>query len=416
MQAFRKLDVYAQALMVLLFSHAAAVGVYRSFSAGRNDWDMTEWLINYAGGFVRRGLIGEIIYGVSAKTNIPANYLAIAISVAVFLALIGWFAWRSAGRISALVLCSPILLGSAAYVGFIVRKDALEVFFLALCLATARSKANLLLKCVAMNVIGVFAILCHEEFFFIGFPAMVMVFYLSSRKSLLRSVAIFSPVILAFVLVSIYHGNAATSVAINASLANLWHQIDPGDCCVQTPSAEIAAIGWTLKEALPTSGLAQFTLGKLAVPIWICTIALCFIYLVALVEKRKGGGEGDPDALDEKSRLLVTLAFQLFVMSPMFAISWDYGRLIFMWTASSVAIYLIGVDWSAPLAARATARAKRLLERRRLPWKPRAWHLFFFGIPGFYWTVITFAQTSPVGSISPQHAERVVTYLSHLLH
>ena len=29
---------------------------------GINYWQFTEWLINYEGGFVRRGLLGEILY------------------------------------------------------------------------------------------------------------------------------------------------------------------------------------------------------------------------------------------------------------------------------------------------------------------------------------------------------------------
>ena len=51
-----------------------------SFHWGHDSWQMTEWLINYAGGFVRRGLPGEVILQIAEQTKIQGNYLVIFIS------------------------------------------------------------------------------------------------------------------------------------------------------------------------------------------------------------------------------------------------------------------------------------------------------------------------------------------------
>ena len=43
-----------------------------------NSWKIGDWLINYQGGFVRRGLLGELIYQVSFFTHIdPGLYVII---------------------------------------------------------------------------------------------------------------------------------------------------------------------------------------------------------------------------------------------------------------------------------------------------------------------------------------------------
>jgi len=39
------------------------------------DWTTSEWLINYQGGFVRRGLIGEIIFQIYLLSDVPLRFL-----------------------------------------------------------------------------------------------------------------------------------------------------------------------------------------------------------------------------------------------------------------------------------------------------------------------------------------------------
>ena len=39
------------------------------------DWTTSEWLINYQGGFVRRGFAGEILYQMNNLINVPLRYL-----------------------------------------------------------------------------------------------------------------------------------------------------------------------------------------------------------------------------------------------------------------------------------------------------------------------------------------------------
>ena len=70
--------------VVLLFG-AIINHIRKSLVWGHDSWQITEWLINYAGGFVRRGLPGEALYYLSAKLGIQANHIAIAVSLALYL-------------------------------------------------------------------------------------------------------------------------------------------------------------------------------------------------------------------------------------------------------------------------------------------------------------------------------------------
>lgn len=53
------------------------VGIFSSYLE-HNPWTMGDWLINYQGGFIRRGFLGEIIYQISYFTHInPGIYVVI---------------------------------------------------------------------------------------------------------------------------------------------------------------------------------------------------------------------------------------------------------------------------------------------------------------------------------------------------
>ena len=51
------------------------------------SWGVSEWLINYQGGFVRRGLAGEILYRLYQIHPYPVPYLIIGISVVCLVGL-----------------------------------------------------------------------------------------------------------------------------------------------------------------------------------------------------------------------------------------------------------------------------------------------------------------------------------------
>src|SRR6266446_6911984 len=73
-----------------------------------NTWQISEWLINYQGGFVRRGLPGEIILALSKQGINP--YLAIiGLSFSIWLLLLLVLLKLSAYRgFPPLIICSQL--------------------------------------------------------------------------------------------------------------------------------------------------------------------------------------------------------------------------------------------------------------------------------------------------------------------
>ena len=48
------------------------------------DWTTSEWLINYQGGFVRRGLVGEFLFQIGNFINIPLRYLVFIFEIIIY--------------------------------------------------------------------------------------------------------------------------------------------------------------------------------------------------------------------------------------------------------------------------------------------------------------------------------------------
>src|ERR1700761_3094784 len=101
---------------------------------GHHSWSMTELLLNYGGGFVRRGLEGQILFVASSVTHIPENYLAIAVSLLAFAAVYAWFFVKGRDAVPQHLLVSAVLLGAPLYGDFVLRKDVINIGALIVCL------------------------------------------------------------------------------------------------------------------------------------------------------------------------------------------------------------------------------------------------------------------------------------------
>ncbi len=74
----------------IFFSILIIVGIPLNLYKNRfydNSWTVGEWLISYAGGFVRRGLPGEIIHFISNKYYFSPIYIVWFFSVIALISL-----------------------------------------------------------------------------------------------------------------------------------------------------------------------------------------------------------------------------------------------------------------------------------------------------------------------------------------
>jgi len=388
-------------LIVGFFLIATIEQFYKSLSWGHDNWCMTECLINYAGGFVRRGLPGELALSVSSISGTPPNIIVVITCLLLLAGLILFYCRKATKKLPAFLIASPIVLGIPAYNDFLVRKDTLCIAILILCLIIEKTKHSIVLKNILINLLGIAAILSHEGFIFYGFLSIIAFRYFQSEKKLLSTIVSFSPMILAFCVSSIYHGNELTAVAINKSLVTVWHNIDPSDKDINVPSCAITSLKYSLTNCpwMGYSVLWEISYHIYTPIAWLTTIIICYVYLLEfIVLNPSETNETIRSHEVEKSRLFVILTAQLIFISPLFIIGWDYGRWIFLWTASSLAIYLLGLNWNDQYLIKVTAYVAECQKKIRLPWTPQKWHLLFFGVPVCSWSVFSYFHASPLGN------------------
>lgn len=388
-------------LIVVIFLIATIEQFYNSLFWGHNNWCMTECLINYAGGFVRRGLPGELALSVSSISGISPNVIIVIVCFLLLVGLILFYCRKVTRKMPAFLIFSPIVLGIPAFNDFLVRKDTLCIAILILCLIIEKTKYPILIKNILINLLGITAILSHEGFIFYGFLSIIAYRYFQSEKKLINIIISFSPMILTFAISSIYHGDELTALAINKSLVSVWHSIDPSDKDINFPSCAITSLKYSLTNC-PWMGYSVFweISYHIYTPIaWLATVIICYGYLLEFIVVNPSETNGVISSLEvEKSRLFVILTAQLIFISPLFMIGWDYGRWIFLWTASSLAIYLLGLNWNDQILLKVTTYVAGFQKKIRLPWTPQKWHLLFFGIPVCSWSVFSYLHATPLGN------------------
>jgi hypothetical protein len=385
------------AIMACLLVWAISVQITSALSWGHDSFQLTEWLIDYSGGFVRRGLTGSALRIVSDLTGLQANHLAISAGVLCFILLTAWLLRRATSIFPATLILSCIVMGFPAYQDSIVRKDCLGLLLLVGCLAVDRSRLPRPARILVLNVLAIVAILTHESFVFYALAGFML---LASRdqksqafiESIRRSLALL-PAAGCFLLTAIFHGTPAQAVAVNDSWMPLWRIIDPGNPGLATPSAAIQALGWTTEHGLSLS-IYLLTSGFYQPLAWAMVFLISFGLVILFTGQNPDCSASVPTELRE--RVTALLLAQLVFISPLFLLGVDYGRWLFLWVASTIILHTENRRapvWLESSVARLfeTSKAHRFLDY--LPTKN--WYLLFFGVP-VCWNLFNFMTASPI--------------------
>ena len=383
----------ALGIMICLLLWAIGVQLHSSLSWGHESWQLTEWLINYSGGFVRRGLTGAVVQILSETSGIRANLVAIIWSTACYLALAVWFLRRSTRTFPVILILSCVVMGFPAYQDCILRKDCLGLLLLLGCLKVDNSQLPRPLALIGINLLAGVAILCHEAFIFYSLPALVLFTRrdeepLSSFSLLRRSLPLL-PAVACFTLASIHHGTPAIAEAVNDSWLPLWRAIDPANLHLETPSAAIEALGWTSQQGLSVAGY-MLTSGFYQPLAWFFVFAVSFLLMILFTDR-----DAAP-ALDVKTRVTAILLAQLAFISPLFLLGFDYGRWLFLWVASSMMLHTLERRAPRWLESWVASIFEKARFGRLIAWLPaRDWYLLFFGVP-VCWNIYNFLVASPI--------------------
>ena len=146
-------------------------------------YTFTDWLINYEGGFVRRGLLGQIVFELSKILNIHIKFLILIFQISIyliyFLLFFLFLSKRETNFFWLLIIFSPIsFLYPMAELEALGRKDIFVItFFLIFSTINYRSLSSLLFSFL---LIFTLSCLIHEITFFYIFHYL-FVFYVKNK-------------------------------------------------------------------------------------------------------------------------------------------------------------------------------------------------------------------------------------------
>jgi len=311
------------------------------------DLGGTSWLINYQGGFVRRGLAGEILLFFATNFSVDVQWTIKIFCLFCYAAVSAFFIKSFLNRgYSLYILPICFFLGGPVLGGFWATKDLLFIcIFIPILWVYGKDHLPLSAKVLIINTLAAFMILNHEVFAFIALPILfLLLFNLYKNNGVFRSaflaLLLLSPSILCFLLCVLHRGTPGTVSAILASWAPLLGTI--ATKTGEVPVA-IAALGWATDDAFRFHIQVNFLsrdwgIGSLLA--WTVTFPLVYyIASNALLAFRKC----EHDFTEHHKTVLSSLLFfQLLCLFPVFALlSCDYLRVIFYWTASSFALFLL---------------------------------------------------------------------------
>ena len=183
-----------------------------------NSWTIGEWLISYAGGFVRRGLPGQIIHFVSSTFRVSPILLVWFFSIAALLSLIAVLFYFCKDLYEKSFLLSQLIILAPIAEDYFVRKDSLIVLLYGLSLIAIKlfyKKKLFKSSCILfVNFFSIIAILSHESYGIWGLPSLIFIFYLIQRSknknfvsSILQALLNLFPSLLCFLLCWIFKGD-----------------------------------------------------------------------------------------------------------------------------------------------------------------------------------------------------------------
>ena len=332
--------LYWRFFVILFFSIAFCFILYHalfltSTPNAPDTWLVGDWLINYQGGFVRRGLTGELFMGLSQFFGIQLVTLVVVFQVFVYLVFFV-ATCRLAIQVpfsvaSFLLICSPafMLFPILDYQGAF-RKEILFFALLAfLCEYLQNSKrTDHGLPMVIVGMVSVLIVFSHEMLV-AYLPYLLCAFVLFNEKLNVKPIkimlVIIPAVIVAILLMVFAKGDSHIVTAICGSLApNL-----PLDCIQDGVPGSISLLDDGLWSA---SDLVVKSTSHGVLQVYILTTLLGIFPLV--INWLPNRSILDDIGKTQLRWLLVFVISAVLASIPLFLVASDYGRLIYIHVSS----------------------------------------------------------------------------------
>ena len=307
------------------------------------DWGLSEFLINYQNGFVRRGLTGEILFFFTRNYNINLKLTIVIVCIISIILVCAFFVKAFLKRGYSLYILPLCFFLGGNIIENPIRKDFLFIcFFISILWIYSKNNLSKSIKIITLNILAVFIILSHEVFAFIALPILFLLFFNQNKeKGFLQSISLsFSflfPSVLAFLSTIYFHGNSETAQIIWDSWLPFINQE------TSKIGASLNALGWSSLDAFKFHFKLNFLkIDNYILSIWVWIITFPIIYYIATNALFVFRKNETIFTNKDKSNLSSILVFQLIFLLPLLIIlSCDYIRIVFYWITSSFVIFFL---------------------------------------------------------------------------
>lgn len=310
------------------------LNIYHSTIIDLNNWGLTEWLINYQGGFVRRGLIGEMVFQLSCVFNVYPNVIVFVLALLSFCVAVFFIAkiiikkewcWWMLPMVFFLNDVTP------------ARKDYLifSAILLLFYLYTVIKKP--IWKFIILNIVVIVASNIHEVFFVFVFPFCFLLVLSDSEIQLSKIVKLlfFIPSIVMFVILGMNIGDNAMAQSIHNSLISIMPIGFPSE-----PFCSIDAIGWDPAHFREGCIRDNFMSSDYGIP--VLAVRPLLILLIAYFTSNIIRVFNNSISEEEHQAQRTIVYFNMFIAIVMLCTSFDdFTRLIEFWTITSLVIYTV---------------------------------------------------------------------------
>lgn len=293
-------------------------GAYVGFLE-RNSWKIGDWLINYQGGMIRRGFLGEVIYLISLNTRLNPGFLVFLMQT-IFYGLFFYFSYlllviQKNLLPFILLIFSPFLFTFQIYDfqgGY--RKEIIYFALLAVLTWVARRKSKKTSETVFYLSLLVYPllILSHEMLVFY-LPYLLIIFFSVfdlDKKRLLNISILLIPSLISFAACLYYSGTSQQISNISESLIKMDYQIILGSIAWLDKTTDYA-----IQQVLLAIKNKQYFF-------YLLTLVFSLGAFVPVIKRFK-------HIIKNKLLLLLFLA-SIIASVTLFVVALDWGRFIYI--------------------------------------------------------------------------------------
>jgi len=313
---------FKRTVILLLLGTPFIYGGLVLFAKFPSSYTWSELVINYQGGFVRRGLLGEISYQLNGL--IQARYFLCVVSVVMYLLILAFFVYSKKISYNRLLfLFSPAVTLFPIYdIDAFARKDVYIIAAFVFCLyISERGTSKSIALLLAMAVYGVTGLVVETAWFYLPMAAAVIILNRnewSAEQQTKAWSASFFFLVGCFVFISLANSSKVSKVAIVDS----WRLLYPSTQWGWNGAGAVNLLGLHLNDGLLITFYSLCF--RTTLEGYFYSFLLASIPTLYLLRTSKF------NEICKNSKLGIVWA--LVVMSCSFAFAADWGRCIYLFT------------------------------------------------------------------------------------